>query len=156
MNTDRNFLLQAISISENNVEKGGGPFGAVITKNGKIISSAGNRVISSNDPTAHAEISVIREAAEKLKSFDLSGCTIYCSCEPCPMCLSAIYWARIDRIVYANTRMDAREAGFDDQLIHQQLMKPEKSRLIPATQMLLKEGKRALQMWTEKEDKIDY
>ncbi len=156
MNTDEKFLQQAIRISENNVENGEGPFGAVLTKDNVIISSAGNRVISSNDPTAHAEINVIREAAEKLNTFDLSGSTIYCSCEPCPMCLSAIYWARIDRIVYANTRMDAREAGFDDLLIHRQLMKPEKSRMIPATQMLHEEGKRAFQMWAEKEDKIDY
>ena len=156
MNKDKEFLQQAIRISENNVEHGDGPFGAVLTKDDVIISSAGNRVISSNDPTAHAEINVIREAAEKLNTFDLNGCTIYCSCEPCPMCLSAIYWARLDRIVYANTRMDAREAGFDDLLIHQQLMKPEKSRMIPATQMLQEEGKRALQMWAEKEDKIDY
>ncbi len=156
MNTDEKFLQQAIRISENNVENGDGPFGAVLTKDDVIICSAGNRVISSNDPTAHAEINVIREAAEKFNTFDLNGCTIYCSCEPCPMCLSAIYWARIDRIVYANTRMDARETGFDDLLIHQQLMKPEKSRMIPATQMLQEEGKRAFQMWAEKEDKIDY
>ncbi len=156
MNKDKEFLQQAIRISENNVEHGDGPFGAVLTKDDVIISSAGNRVISSNDPTAHAEINVIREAAEKLNTFDLNGCTIYCSCEPCPMCLSAIYWAHLDRIVYANTQMDAREAGFDDLLIHQQLMKPEKSRMIPATQMLQEEGKRALQMWAEKEDKIDY
>jgi len=156
MNKDKEFLQQAIRISENNVEHGDGPFGAVLTKDDVIISSAGNRVISSNDPTAHAEINVIREAAEKLNTFDLNGCTIYCSCEPCPMCLSAIYWAHLDRIVYANTQMDAREAGFDDLLIHQQLMKPEKSRMIPATQMLQEEGKRALQKWAEKEDKIDY
>jgi tRNA(Arg) A34 adenosine deaminase TadA len=156
MDTDKKFLQQAIRISENNVGKGEGPFGAVLTKDGVIISGAGNQVISSNDPTAHAEIRVIREASEKLKTFDLSGCTIYCSCEPCPMCLSAIYWARIDRIVYANTRLDAKDAGFDDLLIHNQLMKPAKSRLIPATQMLHEEGKRALQMWIEKENKIDY
>jgi guanine deaminase len=156
MNKDEKFLQQAIRISENNVENGEGPFGAVLTKDGVIMSSAGNRVISSNDPTAHAEINVIREAAEKLKTFDLSGCTIYCSCEPCPMCLSAIYWARIDRIVYANNRMDAREAGFDDVMIYQQLVKPEQSRLIPATQMLQEKGKRALQMWSEKENKIKY
>ncbi len=156
MNTDKKFLLQAIRISEHNVEEGEGPFGAVLTRDGVIISSAGNRVISSNDPTAHAEINVIREATGKLKTFDLSGCTIYCSCEPCPMCLSAIYWARIDRIVYANTRMDAKKAGFDDMLIYQELLKPEKERSIPSTQMLQEKGKRAFQMWDEKEDKIDY
>ena len=156
MNTDEKFLLRAIRISEHNVEKGEGPFGAVLVKEGVVISGAGNRVISSNDPTAHAEINVIREAAEKLKTFDLSGCTIYCSCEPCPMCLSAIYWARITRIVYANTRVDAEKAGFDDLLIYQQLMKPEQDRLISTIQILQEEGKRALQMWIEKEDKTGY
>lgn len=156
INTDKKFLLQAIRISEHNVEQGEGPFGAVLVKDSVIISSAGNRVISSNDPTAHAEINVIREATGKLKTFDLSGCTIYCSCEPCPMCLSAIYWARIDRIVYANSRLDAREAGFDDELIYKQLLKPEKSRSIPAVQMLQKEGRRAFKVWMEKEDKIKY
>lgn len=156
MNMDKRFLQQAIRISEKNVELGEGPFGAVLSKEGVIISSAGNRVVSSNDPTAHAEINVIREAAGKLGTFDLSGCTVYCSCEPCPMCLSAIYWARIDRIVYANNRQDAREAGFDDEMVYQQLVKPEKSRLIPATQMLPEEGKRAFKMWMEKEDKIRY
>jgi guanine deaminase len=156
MTDDEKYLRRAIEISENNVAMGEGPFGAVIIKHGEIISSAGNRVLSSNDPTAHAEINVIREASEKLSSFNLSGCTLYCSCEPCPMCLAAIYWARIDRIVFANNRMDAKEAGFDDMQIYQELEKPIFSRLIPAQQMLHGEGKRAFQMWSDKEDKIVY
>jgi len=156
MNDDEKYLRKAIEISKENVKIGGGPFGAVIVKDGVIISSAGNKVLSSNDPTAHAEINVIREASEGLRNFDLSGCTIFCSCEPCSMCLSAIYWARIDRIVFANNRMDAKEAGFNDDLIYQEIKKPVSDRLIPAKQMLHKEGKRAFQMWSDKEDKIVY
>ena len=156
MKNDEKFLREAIKLSEENVVKGGGPFGAVITKDDKIISKAGNKVLSSNDPTAHAEINVIREASEKLNTFDLSGCTIYCSCEPCPMCFSAIYWARLERIVYANQSQDAKEAGFDDLLIYEELIKPDSERQIRAHQMLHEEGKKAFQMWIEKEDKITY
>ena len=156
MKNDEKFLREAIRLSEENVGKGGGPFGAVITKDDKIISGAGNKVLSTNDPTAHAEINVIREASEKLNTFDLSGCTIYCSCEPCPMCFSAIYWARMERIVYANKRVDAKEAGFDDLLIYEELIKPNSERLIQAYQMLHEEGGKAFRMWTDKEDKIIY
>lgn len=156
MENDEKFLREAIRLSEENVKSGGGPFGAVITRDGKIISRAGNKVLSTNDPTAHAEVNAIREASEKLSTFDLSGCTIYCSCEPCPMCLSAIYWARIERIVYSNQRQDAKEAGFDDLLIYEELVKPNSERLIQAHQLLQEEGKKAFRMWIENEDKIIY
>jgi tRNA(Arg) A34 adenosine deaminase TadA len=113
----RKFMQLAIQLSEQNVDQGkGGPFGAVVVKDGKVIAKSANKVTSSNDPTAHAEVSAIRAACKKLKTFDLSGCVIYTSCEPCPMCLGAIYWARLDKIYYANTKVDAAAIGFDDQI----------------------------------------
>ena len=116
MSSKENFMLRAIELSINSVKKDGGPFGCVITKNGTIISEGYNRVTSSNDPTAHAEIVAIREACKKLNTFNLSGCDLYSSCEPCPMCLSAIYWSHIDNIFYANNRNDAKKINFDDKI----------------------------------------
>ena len=114
----KSWMRQAIALSSRNIDNGGGPFGAVIVKDGEIVARGVNRVTAENDPTAHAEVNAIREAARKLGTFDLSGCDIYTSCEPCPMCLSAIYWAHIDRIFYANTQYDAKAINFDDSFIY--------------------------------------
>lgn len=150
------FLRSAIEISVENVKKGGGPFGAVIVKNGKVIASAGNQVTTHNDPTAHAEINVIREAAHKLQTFDLSGCEIYASCEPCPMCLGAIYWARLDKLYFAASREDAQDAGFDDALIYEEIsLEPEK-RKVPTRQLLREEAACAFSVWKDHEDKTEY
>ena len=131
MSSKENFMLRAIELSINSAKKDGGPFGCVITKNGTIISEGSNRVTSSNDPTAHAEIVAIREACKKLNTFNLSGCDLYSSCEPCPMCLSAIYWSHIDNIFYANNRNDAKKINFDDSLIYSEIKKEFKDRKIP-------------------------
>ena len=147
---DEKYILEAIRISKENVEKGGGPFGALVVKDGEIISSAGNRVTETNDPTSHAEINAIREASGKLKSFDLSGCTIYCSCEPCSMCLSAIYWAGIDKIVFSNTREDAMKAGFRDAYIYEELCKQPTHRKISSKQLSNTEAKEIFLLWMEK------
>src|SRR5450759_2933877 len=122
MKIDKSLLLRAVEIAGNGIQNGGGPFGAVVSKDGKIISEAFNRVILTNDPTAHAEILAIRQAASLLKSHDLGECTLYSSCEPCPMCLGAIYWAGIKKVVYASDRIDAARAGFSDNLIYKEIM----------------------------------
>lgn len=150
------FMLKAIAWAEKSTAKGGGPFGAVIVKDGKIVAQGHNCVTINNDPTAHAEVTTIRKACKKLKTFDLSGCEIYTSCEPCPMCLSAIYWAHIDKIYYGCTKTDAKDIGFDDSFIYDQIdLKPEK-RSIPATQVLHKEALKAFRLWEDKDDKIEY
>ena len=155
MNKDA--MKQAINLSEKNMlSDKGGPFGAVITKNGKIISEGWNQVTSSNDPTAHAEVMAIRNACEKLGTFDLSGYEIYTSCEPCPMCLSAIYWARLEKIYYANTREDAAKIDFDDEFLYQEVKKPLNERKIPCEQILREEAQLVFKKWEEKEDKIPY
>ncbi len=156
MSDKEKFMLRAIELSIQSVEKGGGPFGAVIVKDGKIIAEASNSVTKDNDPTAHAEINAIRQAAKKLGSFDLSGTEIYTSCEPCPMCLGAIYWARIDKIYYANTRNDAANIGFSDEFIYEEINKPPHMRKIPTIQILRDKAMEAFKMWEEKEDKIEY
>ena len=150
------FMREAIRISRENMEEGGGPFGAVIVKEGRIIARAGNTVALENDPTAHAEVNAIRKATEYLGDFDLSGCELYSSCEPCPMCLGAIYWARIDRLWFAAGREDAAEAGFDDSFIYEELKKPVSQRSIPTHQELREEALQAFEHWKEKEDKIQY
>ena len=152
----KKMMRKAIQLSVKSVESGGGPFGAVIVKDGKEVASGANQVTKKTDPTAHAEVTAIRKAAKKLNDFNLSGCEIYTSCEPCPMCLSAIYWARIDKIYYANTKVDAKAIGFDDSFIYEQLELPEKKRSIPVTKMLRDEAKKAFQMWQETEDKTEY
>ncbi len=156
MSDKEKFMIRAIELSKQSVEKGGGPFGAVIVKDGKIIAEASNSVTKDNDPTAHAEINAIRQAAKKLGSFDLSGTEIYTSCEPCPMCLGAIYWARIDKIYYANTRSDAANIGFSDEFIYEEINKPPHMRKIPTIQILRDKALEAFKMWEEKEDKIEY
>lgn len=156
MNSNNEFMLKAISCSCENIELGGGPFGAVIVKDGKIIAEGSNKVTINNDPTAHAEVVAIRNASQYLQNFNLSGCEIYTSCEPCPMCLSAIYWARIDKIWYANTREDAKNIDFDDSLIYDEVSLPIKERKIPMTQLLRNEGIKAFEKWTSKSDKTEY
>jgi guanine deaminase len=153
---DKNFMLTAIELSLNSVKNNGGPFGAVIVKDGKIVAKASNSVTLHNDPTAHAEINAIREACLALKTFDLSGSTIYTSCEPCPMCLGAIYWARIDKIFYANNRIDAKNIGFDDSFIYDELEKPIAERSIPTMQIMHNEAIKAFEAWKQKTDKTEY
>lgn len=151
------FMHLAIRIAEKNVEENlGGPFGAVIVKEGRVIARSGNRVTASNDPTAHAEVSAIRLACKKLKTFDLTGCLVYTSCEPCPMCLSAIYWARIDAVYFANTKSDAAAIGFDDQFIYEELAKQVKERKLPVYQLLREEAQRAFKMWDISDRKTGY
>lgn len=156
MSYREDFMKRAIECSCSNVRNGGGPFGAVIVKDGKIISEGTNQVTVTNDPTAHAEVVAIRNAAQYLDDFNLSGCEIYTSCEPCPMCLSAIYWARIDKIWFANTREDAKNIGFDDSLIYDEVSLPFEKRKIPIFQILRNEGLEAFALWKDKDDKIEY
>ena len=153
---DLKFMRKAIAISKKSVENGGGPFGAVIVKDGVVVASSNNQVTKNNDPTAHAEVMAIRKACKKLNTFDLSGCVLYASCEPCPMCLSAMYWAHIDRYFYANQKEDAKSIGFDDQFIYEELDKPVSKRFMPREQILRDEAMEVFRMWTEKEDKIEY
>ncbi|MCF8335659.1 MAG: nucleoside deaminase [Bacteroidales bacterium] len=152
----KDYIREAIRFSEESMEEGGGPFGAVIVKDNEIIARAGNTVTPSNDPTAHAEINAIRKAAQYLNNFDLSGCVIYSSCEPCPMCLGAIYWARLERIYFAAGNADARYAGFDDSFIYNEIKKPFAQRSIQTIQMLRDEAFEVLEKWRQKEDKIQY
>lgn len=149
-------MRKAIALSIENVKNGGGPFGAVIVKDGKIIAHGVNRVTANNDPTAHAEISAIRAACEKLHTFDLSGCEIYTSCEPCPMCLGAIYWAHLDKIYYGNNKHDAADIGFDDSFIYNEMaLKPEK-RQKKSEALLHDEAIEAFKLWTNTSDKTKY
>ena len=150
------FMRRAIELSIQNVENGGGPFGAVIVKNGAIIAEGANRVTADNDPTAHAEVSVIRIAAKKLGTFDLSGCEIYTSCEPCPMCLGAIYWAHLDKIYYGNDKNDAKQIGFDDSFIYDEIALKPAERKLHSEQHLADEAITAFESWEEKEDKTAY
>ena len=156
MNLKNNFMLRAIELSINSVNTTGGPFGCVIVKENKIIAEGSNKVTSSNDPTAHAEVVAIREACKKLNTFNLTGCDLYTSCEPCPMCLSAIYWARIEKIYYANTRDDAQKIDFDDSLIYSELLKNVKKRKILIVQMMRNEALKAFELWDKKTDKVKY
>ena len=150
-------MARAIQLSVENVLSGaGGPFGAVIVKDGSIIAEAVNRVTPTNDPTAHAEVVAIRGACAKLGVFTLKGCDIYTSCEPCPMCLGAIYWARLSRLYFAGTAEDAAKAGFDDSFIYAELRQPYAQRRIPAAQMMREEALAAFRVWTERPDKILY
>ena len=149
-------MMRAIEFSIESVNKGGGPFGSVIVKDNKIIAEGWNKVTSTNDPTAHGEIVAIREACKKLNNFSLSGCELYSTCEPCPMCLSAIYWARIDKIYYANTRKDAQKIDFDDSLIYSEFQKNIDKRKIPMIQMMRNEALKAFELWDKKTDKVKY
>ena len=153
---NKNFMKRAIEISIENVNKGGGPFGSIIAKDNKIIAEGSNKVTLSNDPTAHGEIVAIRDACRKLNTFTLKGCELYSSCEPCPMCLSAIYWARIDKIYYANTREDAQKIDFDDSLIYSEFKKKIDKRKIPMIQIMRNEALKAFELWEKKIDKVKY
>ena len=156
MNLKNNFMLKAIELSVSSANNAGGPFGCVIVKDNKIIAEGLNKVTSSNDPTAHAEIVAIRDACQKLNTFNLSGSDLYSSCEPCPMCLSAIYWSHIDNIFYANTRDDAKKINFDDSFIYSEFSKKIEDRKIPIKQMLRDEALKAFELWNKKIDKIEY
>ena len=150
-------MRRAVELSAQHMREGaGGPFGAVIVKNGKVIAEGWNRVTSTNDPTAHAEVTAIRDACKALGTFSLEGCDIYTSCEPCPMCLSAIYWARLDRIYFANTRQDAAAIGFDDEFLYREVPKPVEVRSIPTVKHSIPEAAAVFAEWQAKPDKIEY
>jgi len=150
------FMRRAIELSLQSVQQTGGPFGAVIVKDDQIIAEGANQVTTQNDPTAHAEVVAIRKACQKLGVFHLQGCRIYTSCEPCPMCFAAIYWAHIDEIYFANTKTDAAKIGFDDDFIYQELALPITARKRPMTRLLQDEAQIAFQKWSQKTDKICY
>ncbi len=154
--TKEELMREAIRLSVENVKNGGGPFGAVIARGGEIVARGCNRVTANHDATAHAEVSAIREACRALGTHDLSGCEIFTSCEPCPMCLGAIYWARLDRMYYANTKADAADAGFDDSFIYHELSLDYAERSLPAEKMLREEALRAFEDWKASDDKIAY
>ncbi|WP_321480752.1 nucleoside deaminase [uncultured Bacteroides sp.] len=154
--TKEELMRKAIELSKENIENGGGPFGAVIAKDGKIIATGVNRVTASCDPTAHAEVSAIRSATKQLDTFDLSGYEIYTSCEPCPMCLGAIYWARLDKMYYANNKTDAKNIGFDDSFIYDELELKPSDRKLPSEVLLSNEAIKAFEAWAQKDDKIEY
>jgi tRNA(Arg) A34 adenosine deaminase TadA len=157
MEENKEFMREAIRLSVENMRAGhGGPFGAIIVKDGKIIARGFNKVTSTNDPTAHAEVVAIREACNVLGSFQLTGCDIYTSCEPCPMCLGAIYWARPDKMYYANTKVDAAAIGFDDQFIYDEIDLNISERHLQTEQLLQDEALTAFTEWQEKTDKIRY
>jgi len=154
---EQKWMNRAIELAENGMKAGhGGPFGCVVVKNGELLAEGHNEVILSNDPTSHAEIVAIRKACKKLNSFQLSGCDIYASCEPCPMCLGAIYWARPERVFFAANRKDAARIGFDDEFIYEELQIDPGSRSIP---MIFTDNRKALELfkkWADKEDKTEY
>ena len=156
MEEKNKFMIKAIELSIKSAETIGGPFGCVIVKDNQIISEGSNKVTLTNDPTAHGEIVAIREACLKLNTFNLSGCELYSSCEPCPMCLSAIYWSHIEKIFYANTRNDAKNIDFDDSFIYSEINKKIEDRKIQMTQMLRDEALKAFKIWDNKVDKIKY
>ena len=153
---DRRFMQMAIDLSIENIDSGGGPFGAVIVRDGKMIAQGANRVVPNNDPTAHAEVVAIRNACRELDTFDLSGCTVYTSCEPCPMCLSALYWAGIERICYANTKRDAAAINFDDSFIYDQLRIDYDRRSIHCEHFMRNEALEAFRKWQDTTDKTEY
>ena len=153
---DKQYMREAIRLANESVERSGGPFGAVIVKDGEVIAGSSNSVTIDNDPTAHAEVNTIRQACRKLGTFDLSGATIYTSCEPCPMCLGAIYWARISRIFYGNNRKDARDIDFADDFIYEELDRPLDERTVPIIPLLRDEALISFRMWMAKEDKKEY
>jgi guanine deaminase len=150
-------MRRAIALSAEKMRAGlGGPFGAIIARRGKVIARGYNQVTSANDPTAHAEIMAIRAACQALQSFSLAGCDLFTSCEPCPMCLGAIYWARLDRVYYGNTRADAAAIGFDDARIYRELQASIADRSVPLIQLVPEEARRVFQEWSEKPDKMPY
>ncbi|MGH6930121.1 MAG: nucleoside deaminase [Dongiaceae bacterium] len=157
MGEPHDLMRRAVALSAEKMRAGfGGPFGAVVARNGAVIAEGFNQVTSNQDPTAHAEVVAIREACRKLGSFSLQGCEMYTSCEPCPMCLGAIYWARLDRVYYANTRSDAAAIGFDDDHIYRELDRAIDDRAVPFIRLDSDEARRIFQEWLEKPDKIPY
>jgi guanine deaminase len=157
MKTKEEFMREAIRLSELNVATGkGGPFGAIVVKDGRIIARGTNQVTATHDPTAHAEIIAIRNACRELESFQLEGCELYTSCEPCPMCLGAIYWARPSKVYFANTQSDAAAIGFDDRFIYQELALPHADRKLPQEQLLAEEARQAFIEWQKAENKSLY
>ena len=150
------FMQRAIELSIESINSGGGPFGSVIAKGDKIISEGMNRVTVNKDPTAHGEITAIRQACKKLNTFDLNGYELYTNCEPCPMCLSAIYWSHIDKVYYANTKDDAHKIDFLDPIIYTELQKSNEEKKIQMVQMMRAEGLKAFEIWDKKIDKIKY
>ena len=154
---DKKFMTRAIELAKNGVEmNAGGPFGCVVVKNGEIVGEGNNRVTSTNDPTAHAEVIAIRDACKRLNSFQLDGCTIYTSCEPCPMCLGAIYWARPERAFFACTRDDAANIGFDDDFIYEELEKSNAEREMVLMNLMRDEALEVFHAWSNKTDKVEY
>jgi guanine deaminase len=154
---EADFMRRAIALADERMRAGeGGPFGAVIVKDGRIVGEGWNRVIGTSDPTAHAEIVAIRDACARLGTFDLSGATIYTSCEPCPMCLGGILWARLDRMCYAANRDDAAKIGFDDDAFYVEVAKPIDARTLPATRMLADEARAVFAAWFAKPDRVEY
>ena len=153
---NEDFMRLAIELAVENVKNGGGPFGAVIVRNGEVVATGANRVTPNNDPTAHAEVMAIRAACTKLGTFDLSGCVIYTSCEPCPMCLGAIYWAHIDKIFYGANQHDAAAVNFDDSFIYKELALPPRERKKPVENLLPDEALAPFNLWREKDDKVAY
>ena len=154
--TNKELMRRAIELSKQSVRNGGGPFGAVIARNGEIVAEGSNCVTIDCDPTAHAEVSTIRKACKALGTFDLSGCEIFTSCEPCPMCFGAIYWAHLDKIYMGNDRKDAAKIGFDDDFIYQEIALGAEQRKKPSEVLLREEALEAFKMWDEKEDKTEY
>lgn len=154
---DPKFMRMAIELATDNVITGkGGPFGAVVVRNGEVIAAAANTVTSANDPTAHAEVNAIRIACSKLETFQLEGCDIYTSCEPCPMCMAALYWSRCRSVFYGNTKADAAAIGFDDQFLYDEVNRPLDQRRIPFQRMLPDEAIRSFQAWQNSNERIDY
>ncbi|MCR4994230.1 MAG: nucleoside deaminase [Bacteroidales bacterium] len=156
MNNDERFMQMAIDLASENVQNNGGPFGAVIVRDGEVIATGVNRVTANNDPTAHAEVSAIRAACAKLQTFDLQGCTIYTSCEPCPMCLGAIYWARISHVFCGCTQQDAEDINFSDAFIYRELEKPNAERYLCQRFIMHSEALVPFRAWTLKTDKTEY
>lgn len=156
MKEDKDFMRRAIALASESVRRGGGPFGAVIVKDGEVVAEGSNSVTILNDPTAHAEVTAIREACRKLGTFHLEGCTVYTSCEPCPMCLGAIYWAGLKQIFYGNTRKDAADIGFADDFIYEELERPLEHRRLPIRPLLRDEAQECFRLWEKKSDKVEY
>ncbi|MBO5271197.1 MAG: nucleoside deaminase [Muribaculaceae bacterium] len=155
-NDDIRFLEMAAELAEKNIDNGGGPFGAVIVRNGEVVATGVNRVTADNDPTAHAEVNAIRQACQRESTFNLKGCVIYSSCEPCPMCLSALYWAGVSRIYYGCTQEDAEAVNFSDRFIYRELEKPKCDRMIPCIKMDSTRTIKVFEKWADKADKIEY
>jgi guanine deaminase len=156
MQSEKDFMQLAIRLATENVHSGGGPFGAVVVSNGEVVATGVNRVTADNDPTAHAEVNAIREACRALGTFQLPGCVLYTSCEPCPMCLGAIYWVRLDSVYYGNTCHDAAEVGFDDSLIYEELKTPHGDRKLPMVRLLPDTAIESFRLWAQHQSKVAY